>query len=323
MRRPRMFSTLLATLTIGVAVGLTIAAVRDSEPSTLLATASLQSANATSVPGIPGAVSIASTSPPSAVEVDDEVTGFERIPDIVERVQPSVVSVLVRTPDGSSEGSGVVWNADLGQIIINNHVVADATSVEIVLASGERLTATVRAADALVDLAVVEVDRLDVPQATFADELPRVGELAITLGNPLGFENSVTAGIVSGPHRAIPDGGLSLIDLVQTDAPISPGNSGGALVDTNGTVIGINVAAIPPTADTRASSLGFAIPTPTVKRIVRELIADGVAQHAFVGIQPANVAPLLQEEFELTRTEGIVVVDLVEGRGPTGRPSGG
>ena len=191
--------------------------------------------------------------------------------------------------------------------------VDGALDVEVALFSGERLPATVLATDAFTDLAVIEVDRFDLPAATFVEELPRVGELAIALGNALGFENSVTAGIVSGLHRAVPQGGVSLIDLVQTDAPISPGNSGGALVDADGAVIGINVAAIPPTSDTRASSIGFAIPAPTVKRVVNDLITKGVADHAFLGIQPANATPDLLERFGLTQTEGVVAVSVVEG----------
>jgi S1-C subfamily serine protease len=127
----------------------------------------------------------------------DGASPFARIPDTVERVQPSIVSVLVRTDQGFSEGSGVVWNTDAGQIITNNHVVDGALEVEVALSSGERLPATVRATDAFTDLAVIEVERSDLPAATFADELPRVGELAIALGNALGFENSVTAAMAA------------------------------------------------------------------------------------------------------------------------------
>lgn len=189
----------------------------------------------------------------------------------------------------------------------------NAVDIDVILVSGERLDAEVLATDPLTDLAVVVVQRIDLPNATFGSELPRVGGLALTLGNPLGFENSVTAGIVSGLHRAIPAGGLSLVDLVQTDAPISPGNSGGALVDGDGQVVGINVAAIPPTADTRAASLGFAIPATTVKDAVTDLIERGFAEHAFLGIQPANIIPALIEQFDLSATEGVVVASIVEG----------
>lgn len=121
-----------------------------------------------------------------------------------------------------------------------------------------------KATDPLYDLAVVTVERHGLPAATFADALPRVGELAVAMGSPLGFTNTVTAGIVSALHRSIPSGGQapSLVDLLQTDAAISPGNSGGALVNGEGKVMGINVAYIPPQA--QPVSIGFAIPAPTV-----------------------------------------------------------
>ncbi len=297
MTRSLNRSVLLAGATIGVVAGLTLAALRGSDAGPLATASALRGSEASTV--IDGSA--------------DGASIFARIPDTVERVQPSIVSVLVRTDEGFSEGSGVVWNTEAGQIITNNHVVVDALEVEVALSSGERLPATVRATDPLTDLAVIEVDRSDLPAATFGDGLPRVGELAIALGNALGFENSVTAGIVSGLHRAVPQGGISLIDLVQTDAPISPGTSGGALVDVDGTVIGINVAAIPPTADTRASSIGFAIPAPTVKRVVNELVTKGVAEHAFLGIQPANATPDMLERFGLTQTEGVVAMSIIEG----------
>jgi S1-C subfamily serine protease len=145
----------------------------------------------------------------------------------------------------------------------------------------------VRATDPETDLAVIHVDRTDLPSAEFASELPRVGELAIAIGNPLGFENTVTAGIVSALHRNL-DASTAYIDLIQTDAPISPGNSGGALVDGHGRVIGINSAGIP-TGD-NANSLGFAIPSTTVRAIVEQLVTRGEAGHVLLGItsEPAD-----------------------------------
>lgn len=304
MRRAMNRSAVLAAATIGVVAGLTIAALRDADVEPAATASPVRAAAVASAP-------IVGSREQSSVEL----TGpFARIPDIVERVQPSVVSVLVRSEQGFSEGSGVVWDSVAGQIVTNDHVVADALEVEVALASGERLPATVLATDPFTDLAVIEVARADLPAASFAGELPSVGELAVALGNALGFENSVTAGIVSGLHRAVPQGGISLVDLVQTDAPISPGNSGGALVGADGSVIGINVAAIPPSADTRASSIGFAIPSPTVKRVVDELVATGAARHAFIGIQPANATPDVVQRFGLRETEGVVAVGVAENR---------
>jgi len=145
-----------------------------------------------------------------------------------------------------------------------------------------------------------------------------VGELAIAIGNPAGFESTVTAGIISGLHRAIPSQGQTpaLVDLIQTDAAISPGNSGGALVDRNGEVIGINVAYIPPQQG--SVSLGFAIPSPTAVDVVRELIENGEVRHAFLGVTPAVVTPDTAELFDLPVDQGLAVQSLEPG-GPAAR----
>jgi len=234
--------------------------------------------------------------------------GFGQIPEVVDRVQPSVVSVLV----GPSQGSGVVYDAD-GLIVTNAHVVGDASAAEVVLLSGVRLEARVRATDPLTDLALLEVERDGLPAAEFSEALPDTGELAIAMGSPLGFENTVTAGIVSGLNRSIPSGGQTpaLVDLIQTDAPISPGNSGGALVGADGEVIGINVAFIPPEA--RAVSLGFAIPAPTVTSVVEQLVETGRARHAYLGVLPAQVTPELDEAFGLGAESGVLVREVIEG----------
>ncbi|MGH3103710.1 MAG: S1C family serine protease [Gaiellaceae bacterium] len=228
---------------------------------------------------------------------------FARIPAVVDGVEPSIVAIA--RPDG--EGSGVIWD-DEGVIVTNNHVIEGATELEVVLASGARLPAAVLATDPLSDLAVLRVDREGLPAAEFAEQLPRVGELAIAMGNPLGFEQTVTAGIVSALHRSIPSGGRTpaLVDLIQTDAAISPGNSGGALVDADGRVIGINVAYLPP-QESGAVSIGFAIPAPTAVSVVRQLLESGRVERAFLGITPIQVTAELAEQFDLGVEEGVAV----------------
>jgi S1-C subfamily serine protease len=133
------------------------------------------------------------------------------------------------------------------------------------------------------------------------------------MGSPLGFANTVTAGIVSGLHREIPSGGTTpaLVDLIQTDAPISPGNSGGALVNADEEVIGVNVAYIPPEA--RAVAIGFAIPAPTVTDAVEQLLERGEVRHAFLGVEPRQVTADLSERLDLGVDEGALVFRLVEG----------
>lgn len=250
------------------------------------------------------------TPSPSPSEVSSsDGAGFAAIPDVVAEVAPSVVAVL--TPSG--EGSGVVWDVD-GTIVTNAHVVGGHQQVTVAFADGQRAPAEVTAVDTVVDLAVLEAERDGLPPVRFATALPVVGELAIAVGNPLGFENTVTAGVISGLQRAIPGSGSqtqALVDLIQTDAAISPGNSGGALVNGRGEVVGINVAYIPPLA--RAVSIGFAIPAPTVVDVVGEILEDGEASHPFLGIQPAAVTGPIAERFQLGQREGVLVLDVSEG----------
>jgi len=250
-----------------------------------------------------------------AAEPVPEAAGvFGAIPRVVTEVQPSVVTVQTE----GNEGSGVVYGPD-GLLVTNSHVVGDAESVTIVFADGKREPAEVVATDPLTDLAVLRTERRGLPAARFAEGLPRVGELAIAIGNPLGFENTVTAGVISGLQRSIPGAAArapALIDLIQTDAPISPGNSGGALVDADGEVVGINVAYIPPSGG--AVSLGFAIPSVTVRAVVDELLETGDVKHAFLGITPSPVTPPVAAQFDLGTDTGVVVLDVVDG-GPAER----
>src|SRR6266568_1347840 len=183
----------------------------------------------------------AAPAPRTAGNTSNQPAGaFGQIPTVVTKTQTSVVTIIT----SKGLGSGVVWSAD-GVIVTNEHVISGSKRVEVAFADGRRVGGTVRAADAVTDLAVVQVARKGLPPATFQRQLPRVGDLAVAIGSPLGFENTVTAGIISGLHREIPGSAQqtqSLVDLVQTDAPISPGNSGGALVNARGEVIGINEA---------------------------------------------------------------------------------
>ena len=236
-------------------------------------------------------------------------TGQADIPDIVEEVEPSVVTVL----GDSGLGSGVVY-AEEGIIVTNAHVVEGSDELAVAFADGTRVDAELVAATPLLDLAVLRVDRDGLPAATFSEELPRVGELAIAMGSPLGLEQTVTAGIVSALNRGIPGSARStqaLVDLIQTDAAISPGNSGGALVDGAGRVIGINVAYLPPAAG--AVSLGFAIPSPTVLHAVEELLETGEVDLAYMGVAPAPLTPQIADQFGLEEQEGVLVAEVPEG----------
>ena len=236
--------------------------------------------------------------------------GTERIPAIVREVQPSVVTILT----DAGQGSGVVWSSE-GLIVTNHHVVDGARRVEVAFADGERVAAEIVATDGRTDLAVVRADRTGIPEAEFAESLPEVGSLAVAIGNPLGFENTVTAGIVSGLHRSIPGSAgrtTALVDLIQTDAAISPGNSGGALVDREGRIIGINVAYLPPQSS-GAVSIGFAIPAPTAVSVVEQLLSQGRVSHPYLGVRPAGITPAIARRLNLERDTGVLVLDVTRG----------
>jgi len=248
----------------------------------------------------------ATASPGSSLGAIDP---FQPVVNIVKNVQPSVVTVIT---DGGL-GSGIVYSAD-GLIVTNNHVVASGTTYKVAFASGEQVPATLVGTDAVSDVAVLKVDKSNLPAASFETDLPQVGQLAVAIGSPLGFENTVTVGVVSGLQRTIPGSGQesqALVDLIQTDAAISPGNSGGALVDANSNVIGMNVAYIPP-ADS-AVSIGFAIPATTVTSVADDLIAGKTPQHAFLGIRYGQLTPELAQQYGITADHGLVVLDVQSG----------
>jgi serine protease DegQ len=232
------------------------------------------------------------------------------IPALVRKVEPSVVTIA----HDQGSGSGVVWSKD-GVVVTNAHVVGDVRQVEVAFFDGRRADGRVRATDPDTDLAVVDVERDDLQPATFQKTLPAVGELAVAMGSPLGFQNTITAGIISGLHREIPgsaqQGIRSLVDLIQTDAAISPGNSGGALVNAEGQVVGINVAYIPP--EQGAVAIGFAIPGATAVDVVGQLLRNGRATHSYLGINPDQVTREIAAELGLDEARGVVVLEVVEG----------
>lgn len=235
------------------------------------------------------------------------------------RLSPSVVTVNTRTAQGGGNGSGVVYR-DGGYLITNEHVVRGATGISLTLADATQTAARLVAADPITDIAVLRAARTDLPVARFATALPQVGQTVITVGSPLGFTNTVSAGIVSALGRAIPGaaaaGNQALVDLIQTDAAISPGNSGGALADQTGTVIGINEAYISPQAG--AVDLGFAIPAATALDVAEELRTSGRARHAFTGLTPTTVTADVARDFNLPVSSGVLITQ-VTAAGPADR----
>jgi S1-C subfamily serine protease len=223
--------------------------------------------------------------------------------DVVNEVTPSIVTI--KTDVGL--GSGVVLRSDV--VITNAHVVKKDRNVTVIFADGQDSPAKVLAGDTMTDLAVLRTERTDLPVPKFRTDLPQPGERALAIGSPLGFQHSVTAGIISGLHRDIPGSATknpSLVDLIQTDASISPGNSGGALLDAAGQVVGINEAYIPPSVG--AVSLGFAIPSALVLDVADQLLADGTVAHPYLGVSLGRLTPAIRRLARLDVNQGALVL---------------
>jgi serine protease DegQ len=230
----------------------------------------------------------------------------DKTPALVRRIQPRVVEIIVE----NGLGSGVIWDAR-GAIVTNDHVVEGSKTIQVVFANGTRVHGRVRAADKLSDLAVVEVDRNGLPAAKFTSTLPQVGAYALAIGAPFGYERSVSAGIISGVHRSLPPERGKLdqyVDLIQTDAPISPGNSGGALVNSKGDVVGINTAVVPPTLG--ASNIGFAIPSTTVRDVVGDLLQGRRVNHPYFGARAVDLWPELVRAFHTKAESGALILEV-------------
>jgi S1-C subfamily serine protease len=237
------------------------------------------------------------------------------VTSVAEEVLPAVASLRVtkRSGDGrggAGAGSAVVITAD-GFMITSAHVVAGADSGEAAFTDGREIETELVAADALSDLAVIRATGRDLHAAVLGDaDALRVGQLVVALGNPMGFAGSVTAGVVSALGRSLPTraGSATRIveNVIQTDAALNPGNSGGALVDARGRVVGVNTAVA-------GIGLGLAVPiNETTRRIIAALMKEGRFRRAYLGIAGGRrpLPPRLAEE--LGRKFGLEVVEVVE-----------
>jgi S1-C subfamily serine protease len=242
--------------------------------------------------------------------------------EVAERVGPSVAAIDIRKqqargPNGAEgAGSGVIITPD-GFVLTNNHVVEDSSSLEVSLTDGRSFAAQVVGADPATDLAVIRISDSSLPAAELGDsEGLRVGQLVIAIGNPLGFQSTVSAGVISALGRSLRSQSGRLIDnVIQTDVALNPGNSGGPLVDSRGRVIGINTAMI-----FMAQGISFAIPINTARWIVSELVMHGRVRRAYLGIgaQSRPVNRRLQHRLAL-KAQSVVEVATLEQGGPAAR----
>lgn len=204
---------------------------------------------------------------------------------VVERVGPAVVSLSIRRQRGrrafgEGQGSGVLFTPD-GYLLTNSHVVHGAAEVSVALHDGRRVAARVIGDDPATDLAVARVDGGALPYASLESEtVPRPGQLAIAIGNPLGFQATVSTGVVSGLGRSLAARGRRLIDgVIQHTAPLNPGSSGGPLLDSRARLLGINSAMV-----AMSQAIGFAVPADTARWVVSQLLSHGCVRRVWLGI---------------------------------------
>ena len=243
--------------------------------------------------------------------------------EVYRRASPAVVNITTRTvewdffygavPSGGS-GSGFIVSED-GIIVTNLHVVAGARQIQVTLGDRSSLPGRVVGYDPLTDLAVVRID----PKGRKLPTLPlgdsnqlQVGQKVVAIGNPFGFQATLTTGVVSALQRTLQSPGGALIDeAIQTDAAINPGNSGGPLLDSQGRVVGVNTLIFTPTGG--SVGIGFAIPVSTLKLILTDLVRHGRPQRPWLGIRTIEVFPERAEELKLPVESGVMIAKVVRG----------
>jgi serine protease Do len=291
-----------------------------------------------------------SSASPAVTAGSDLLAAYETaLENIYTTVSPQVVNISVLMPASASDlqnipgfnntpqsqtpqfssalGSGFVWDKN-GDIVTNNHVVDGATKIQVTFSDGTTVPASLVGNDPYSDLAVIKVDvSADMLNpVTMADSTQvKVGEIAIAIGNPYGFEGSMTVGNVSGVGRDLPSSQVdqnsgatySIPEIIQTDASINPGNSGGVLVNDQGQVIGVTSAL--ESASGSSSGIGFAIPAEIVSKVVPELIKSGKYEHPYLGISGTDMSPDIAQAMNLpAETRGAMVIQVTDG-GPASK----
>lgn len=217
---------------------------------------------------------------------------------------------------GQGSGSGVIVSSD-GYIVTNNHVIDNATEIEVTLNDNRKYSATVVGTDPSTDIAVLKIEQAGLASLPLgnSDQL-HVGEWVLAVGNPFNLTSTVTAGIISAKARNLnlisdrSEGVFPIESFIQTDAAVNPGNSGGALVNTNGELVGINTAIASQTGS--YSGYSFAVPVNLVKKVMRDLIDYGIVQRGFLGVQIADITQEVKEEKNLPNLSGVYVAGTTE-----------
>ena len=273
--------------------------------------------------GMTTVLSTATASPSTRFAVDDE--SAKSVQQIYAQSGPGVVQVTSTSVVGNdpffgsrprqSLGSGFVIDKS-GRIVTNFHVIDGAQEVEVNFSGDDRVPARVVGSDPSTDLAVLEIDaqaRALTPLPLGNSDAVRVGDSVVAIGNPFGLERTVTAGIVSALQREITaPNGYTIDKVIQTDAPINHGNSGGPLLNAEGAVIGVN-SQIESSTGGGNVGIGFAVPINTVKEVVSQILETGRVEHAYLGVRMQEIDENLAETFRLPVNSGVLIVDVIDG----------
>ncbi|HZQ06650.1 MAG TPA: trypsin-like peptidase domain-containing protein [Anaerolineae bacterium] len=266
---------------------------------------------------IPQEIKAVTSSQPPVVQ-NLTVNSTSEIINAVSKVEPAVVTVVTNLSlsngfgdNAQASGSGVIISQD-GYVITNNHVVEGANTVDVIYTNGDRVSASIVGTDLVTDIAVLKVNGQVPAFVSFGDSNAlQLGEWVIAIGSPLGnYRGSVTVGVVSGMNRKV----ASQEGLIQTDAAINHGNSGGPLINLEGQIVGINTLVVRDSVGgAPAEGLGFAVPSATVRSVAQQLISRGSIQYPFIGISYTEVTPQLAGEMKLTTRHGVLVTQITRG----------
>lgn len=255
----------------------------------------------------------------NTVQVPTNIIDIQnQIEEVASKISPAVVQIVSTTQVISpfflqvipqqGLGSGVIIRSD-GLILTNNHVIADATKIEVTLSNGKTYKGQVVGADPASDLALVKINATDLPTATLGDSSQlKVGEFVVAIGNPYGLDHTVTFGVISALERNIDTGDNTMYGVIQTDAAINPGNSGGPLVNLKGEVIGINTMIYQ-----NAQGLGFAVSSNTAKKVIDSILKTGTVKWPYLGVQVTTMTQEIASSYNIAYTEGAFVADVVVG----------
>ena len=252
------------------------------------------------------------TVPTNLVDIQNQVE------EIADKISPAVVRIVSTTEVISpfflqvipqqGLGSGIIIRDD-GLILTNNHVIEDATKIEVTLSNGKTYKGKVLGSDPNSDIALVKIDATGLPTATLGDSSTlKVGEFVVAIGNPYGLDHTVTFGVISALERNIDTGNGTMYGVIQTDTAINPGNSGGPLVDLEGNVIGINTMIYE-----GAEGLGFAVSSNTAKKVADSILATGSMKWAYLGVSVTTMTEEIANSNGVEYTEGAYVAQVATG----------